>query len=51
MALRVPATVIKAKCARPTWNASSPPPRPPRKNLGDHDIVAAYGAKYQGISQ
>ncbi len=50
IALRVPATVIKAKCA-PYLERGKPAAQTALQNLGDHDIVAAYGAKYRGIIQ
>jgi hypothetical protein len=50
IALRVPTTVIKAKCA-PYLERGKPAAQTALQNLGDHDIVAAYGAKYRGISQ
>ncbi len=50
IALRVPVTVIKAKCA-PYLERGKPAAQTVLQNLGDHDIVAAYGAKYRGISQ
>ena len=50
IALRVPTTVIKAKCA-PYLERGKPAAQRALQNLGDYDIVAAYGAKYRGISQ
>jgi len=50
IALRVPATVIKAKCA-PYLERGKPAAQRALQNHGDYDIVAAYGAKYRGISQ
>jgi group II intron reverse transcriptase/maturase len=50
IALRVPATVIKAKCA-PCLERGKPAARTALQNLDDYDIAAAYGAKYRGISQ
>jgi len=50
IALRVPITVIKAQCA-PYLERGKPAAQTALQNLGDHDIVAAYGAKYRGISQ
>ena len=50
IALRVPATVIKAKCA-PYLERGKPAAQRALQNLGDYNIVAAYGAKYRGISQ
>ena len=50
IALRVPTAVIKAKCA-PYLERGKPAAQRTLQNLGDYDIVAAYGAKYRGISQ
>ena len=50
IALRVPVTVIKAKCA-PYLERGKPAAQRALQNLGDYNIVAAYGAKYRGISQ
>jgi group II intron reverse transcriptase/maturase len=50
IALRVPTAVIKAKCA-PYLERGKPAARRALQNLDDYDIVAAYGAKYRGISQ
>jgi group II intron reverse transcriptase/maturase len=50
IALRVPTTVIKAKCA-PYLERGKPAAQRALQNHGDYDIVAAYGAKYRGISQ
>jgi Reverse transcriptase (RNA-dependent DNA polymerase)/Type II intron maturase len=50
IALRVPAVVIKAKCA-PYLERGKPAAQRALQNLGDYDIVAAYGAKYRGVSQ
>jgi group II intron reverse transcriptase/maturase len=50
IALRVPITVIKANCA-PYLERGKPAAQTALQNHGDHDIVAAYGAKYRGISQ
>ena len=50
IALRVPTTVIKAKCA-PYLERGKPAAQRALQNLGDYDIVAANGAKYRGISQ
>jgi group II intron reverse transcriptase/maturase len=46
--LRVPTTVIKAKCA-PYLARGKPATRPSQVNRGDFDIVATYGAEYRGI--
>ena len=50
IALRVPTAVIKAKCA-PYLERGKPAAHRALQNLGDYNIVAAYGAKYRGISQ
>jgi group II intron reverse transcriptase/maturase len=50
IALRVPTAVIKAKCA-PYLERGKPAAQRALQNLDDYDIVAAYGAKYRGISQ
>jgi group II intron reverse transcriptase/maturase len=50
IALRVPIPVIKAKCA-PYLERGKPAAQRALQNLGDYDIVAAYGAKYRGITQ
>ena len=50
IALRVPITVIKAQCA-PYLERGKPAAQTALQNLGDHDIVEAYGAKYRGVSQ
>ena len=50
IALRVPTPVIKAKCA-PYLERGKPAAQRALQNLDDYDIVAAYGAKYRGISQ
>src|SRR5260370_35663972 len=50
IALRVPVTVVKAKCA-PYLSLGKPEHRPERVNLGDHEIVGIYGAEYRGIIQ
>jgi group II intron reverse transcriptase/maturase len=50
IALRVPIPVIKAKCA-PYLERGKPAAQRALQNLDDYDIVAAYGAKYRGISQ
>jgi hypothetical protein len=50
IALRVPAKVIKAKCA-PYLERGQPAAQTALQNLDDHDIVADYGAKYRGIVQ
>ena len=50
VSLRVPATVIKAKCA-PCLARGKPARRPRLRNEDDHTIVATYGAEYRGIVQ
>jgi group II intron reverse transcriptase/maturase len=50
IALRVPTAVIKAKCS-PYLERGKPAAQRALQNLGDHDIVAAYGAQYRGIVQ
>ncbi len=50
IALRVPTAVIKANCA-PYLERGKPAAQRALQNLDDYDIVAAYGAKYRGISQ
>src|SRR6266567_2235696 len=50
IALRVPTPVIKTKCS-PYLARGKPAAQPALHNLGDHDIVAAYGAQYRGIVQ
>ncbi len=50
IALRVPITVVKAKCA-PYLQLGKPEQRPERVQLGDHEIVSIYGAEYRGIIQ
>jgi group II intron reverse transcriptase/maturase len=50
IALRVPRTVIKAKCA-PYLKGGKPACQPHLKDLSDHDIVARFGAEYRGIVQ
>ena len=48
IALRVPADVIKAKCA-PYRRRGKPWHRSRLQNLPDYDIVRVYGAEYRGI--
>jgi group II intron reverse transcriptase/maturase len=48
--LRVPKTVIKAKCA-PYLQRGKPASRPALKDRGDHAIISTYGAEYRGIVQ
>ena len=48
--LRVPPSVIKAKCA-PYLQGGKPARRPGLKNLDDHRIVTIYGAEYRGVVQ
>jgi group II intron reverse transcriptase/maturase len=50
IALRVPADVIKAKCA-PYLRYGKPWHRGSLQNLDDYDIVRIYGAEYRGIVQ
>ena len=50
LALRVPQTVIKAKCA-PYLARGKPVDRPELLGLDDHLIVGTYGAEYRGITQ
>jgi group II intron reverse transcriptase/maturase len=48
--LRVPAAVIKAKCAL-YLERGKPATRTPLVNRGEFDIVATYGAEYRGLVQ
>ena len=48
--LRVPADVIKAKCAR-YMSRGKPERRPELMNEEDHAIISRYGAEYRGIVQ
>lgn len=48
--LRVPATVIRAKCV-PYLRRGKPERRTALINLSDHKIVQIYGAQYRGIVQ
>jgi group II intron reverse transcriptase/maturase len=48
--LRVPRTVIKAKCARYLQHGK-PERRPELLNFDDHLIISTYGAEYRGIVQ
>jgi group II intron reverse transcriptase/maturase len=48
--LRVPKTVIKAKCA-PYLRRGKPASRPALKDRDDHAIISIYGAEYRGIVQ
>jgi hypothetical protein len=50
IALRVPRTVIKAKCA-PYLQRGKPARRTRLVNYDDYHIVATYGAEYRGIVQ
>jgi group II intron reverse transcriptase/maturase len=50
IALRVPRSVIKAKCA-PYCQRGQPARRTPIMNRDDYTIVAAYGVEYRGIVQ
>jgi group II intron reverse transcriptase/maturase len=48
--LRVPAAVVKAKCA-PFLKRGKPAHRNPLLNASDHTIVATFGSEYRGIVQ
>jgi len=48
--LRVPLTVIKAKCT-PYLKLGKPECRPKLMNLDDHQIISIYGAEYRGLVQ
>jgi group II intron reverse transcriptase/maturase len=48
--LRVPKTVIKAKCA-PYLERGKPASRPALKDRDDHAIISTYGAEFRGIVQ
>jgi len=48
--LRVPRAVITAKCA-PYLRLGKPGHQPQLNNLGDYEIISAYGARYRGIVQ
>lgn len=48
--LRVPADVIKAKCAR-YMQRGKPMHRPELMNEQDHAIISRYGSEYRGIVQ
>src|SRR5262249_26312671 len=50
IALRVPKTVIKAKCA-PYLARGKPETRTRLVNDSDHQIVATFGAEYRGLVQ
>jgi group II intron reverse transcriptase/maturase len=50
IALRVPRTVVQAKCSR-YMRRGKPAHRTPLINATDYDIVATYGAEYRGIVQ
>jgi len=50
IALRVPMSVVKAKCA-PYLKLGKPEHRPERMHLDDHEIVSIYGPEYRGIVQ
>lgn len=50
IALRVPRSVIKAKCA-PYLTSGKPAHLPHLTSLSDHDIVSLYGARYRGLVQ
>jgi group II intron reverse transcriptase/maturase len=48
--LRVPKTVIRAKCA-PYLHRGQPAHRAPLTNADDHTIISTLGAEYRGIVQ
>jgi group II intron reverse transcriptase/maturase len=48
--LRVPADVIKAKCAR-YMQRGKPERRSERQNDPEHEIISRYGSEYRGIVQ
>jgi group II intron reverse transcriptase/maturase len=48
IALRVPADVVKAQCAR-YRHQGKPWQRPRLQNLDEYDIVGTYGAEYRGV--
>ncbi len=48
--LRVPPTVVKAKCA-PYLKRGKPERRPELMNCDDHTIISTYGAEYRGLVQ
>jgi group II intron reverse transcriptase/maturase len=48
--LRVPKTVVKAKCA-PYLRHGRPVHRPGLMNRDDHTIIGTYGAEYRGLVQ
>jgi group II intron reverse transcriptase/maturase len=48
--LRVPRSVIKAKCAR-YLQRGKPASRPQLMNNDDHDIIGIFGAEYRGVVQ
>jgi len=48
IALRVPLTVVRAKCA-PYRRRGTPWLRPALTNLSDYDIVRIYAAEYRGV--
>jgi len=50
VALRVPRTVVKAKCA-PYLKLGKPERRPELLNYGDPQIISTYGAEYRGLVQ
>jgi group II intron reverse transcriptase/maturase len=50
IALRVPRTVIKAKCG-PYLKRGQPTHRSERMNDDDHTIISTYAAEYRGIVQ
>ena len=50
VALRVPKTVIRAKCT-PYLTRGKPAHRPELTNHDDHTIVGIYGSRYRGLVQ
>jgi group II intron reverse transcriptase/maturase len=50
IALRVPRSVIKAKCAR-YLQRGKPAARSQLMNTDDHDIIGIFGAEYRGVVQ
>ena len=50
IALRVPRTVVKAKCA-PYLKRGKPARRTELMNRDDHAIISTYGAEFRGIVQ
>jgi group II intron reverse transcriptase/maturase len=50
VALRVPHAAVAAQCA-PFLKLGKPEHQPWLKNLGDHEIIRHYGARYRGVVQ